>query len=88
MRKTDRQTERQRGQREAKRGYPNHFYSFRDVAMAIIRSDQWESALRNVTYFNQAGIEDDTIAPTKGATFTTPMRRIIRKMPGREERRD
>ena len=77
--------------RDRERGCTNHFYLFRDVAMAIVRSDQWMSALRNVTYFNQVGTEDDTTAPTKGgmgATFTTPMRRIIRKMPGREERRE
>ena len=82
--------ERQR-QRETKRGYPNHFYLFRDVAMAIVTGNQWMSALRNVTYFNQFETEDNATAPTKGgmgATFTTPMRRIIRKMPGREERRD
>ena len=78
-------------QRETKRGYPNYFYLFRDVAMAIVTGNQWMSALRNVTYFNQSGTEDDITAPSKGgrgATFTTPMRRIIRKMPGREERRE
>ena len=82
--------ERQR-QRETKRGCTNHFYLFRDVAMAIVTGNQWMSALRNVTYFNQVGTEDDATTPTKGgmgATFTTPMRRIIRKMPGREERRE
>ena len=66
--------------------------------MAIVRSKQWESALRNVTYFNQFETEDSTeddesVATTpskgrRGATFTTPMRRIIRKMPGREEKRE
>ena len=58
--------------------------------MAIVRGNQWMSALRSVTYFNQFETEDDeSVATTpsnggRGATFTTPMRRIICKMPGRE----
>ena len=99
-RQTDRQRQRERKreketerkiERERQSGCTSHFYPFRDVAMAIVRGDQWMSALRNVTYFNQVGTEDDATTPSKGgmgATFTTPMRRIIRNMPGREERRD
>ena len=65
------------------------FFVIRDVAMAIVRSNQWMSALRNVTYFNQS-TNIDSENPSVGggtmggATFTTPMRRIIRKMPGKE----
>ena len=37
--------------------------------MAIIKSSQWQNALRNVT-------------ETPDGRFTTPMRRILRQMPG------
>lgn len=40
----------------------------RDVAMMIIKSPQWQSALRNVTRY-------------PNGKFTTPMRRIIKQMP-------
>ncbi|XP_019851378.1 PREDICTED: transient receptor potential cation channel subfamily A member 1 homolog [Amphimedon queenslandica] len=53
----------------------------KDVAMAIVTSNQWMSALRNVTYFDQSTNSAVGGGAMGGATFTTPMRRIIRKMP-------
>ena len=44
--------------------------SHRDVAMAIIRSAQWKNALRNTTKDVALDVE------------TTPLRKLIRKMPG------
>lgn len=41
---------------------------YRDVAMAIVKSNQMESALRNTS--------------KQGEKVVTPMRRIIKKMPG------
>lgn len=43
---------------------------YRPVAMEIVKSNQWEKALRNVTETPDGG-------------YTTPMRRLISKMPGR-----
>ena len=61
--------------------------AFRDVAMAIVKSNQWMSALRNVTYFDQSTNMNNGAGGgggMGGLTFTTPMRRIIRKMPGKK----
>lgn len=41
----------------------------RDVAEAIINSDQWDKALRNTTYL-------------PNGQPTTPLRKLIKKMPG------
>lgn len=41
----------------------------RNIAMAIIKSDQWESALRNTS--------------TSHDQSTTPLRKLIRRMPGK-----
>ena len=41
----------------------------RDVAMVIVKSPKWASALRNVTKDQWEG-------------HTTPLRKLIRKMPG------
>ena len=43
---------------------------FRDVAMAIVNSTKWKEALRNETLDLNTGNRD------------TPMRKLIRKMPG------
>lgn len=42
---------------------------FRDIALAIIQSKEWKSALRN-----------STISPL--GEITTPLRKLIKKMPG------
>ena len=72
----------------------------RDVAMVIVTSSQWVSALRNVTYFTIQSVEefeneelDETATwlpfrkkkrlNEQRMFFTTPMRRIIKKMPGK-----
>lgn len=53
----------------------------RDVAMAIVKCDQWTSALRNVTKATNVGI-DAPLDRSGYEMFTTPLRRIINKMPG------
>ena len=52
----------------------------RAVAKAIINNEKWEEALRNVT--EDTEIEDNTTCCTKRSdTTTTPLRKLIRKMP-------
>ena len=48
-----------------------NFYSCRDTASAIVKSNYWQEALRNHTLDLNTGRHD------------TPMRKLIRKMPGR-----
>lgn len=43
--------------------------TFRDIALALIKSKQWKKTLRNTTV-NQFG------------NCTTPLRKLIKKMPG------
>ena len=44
-------------------------FFFSDVALEIVKSDRWKEALRNTT--NNNGVID------------TPLRKLIRKMPGK-----
>ena len=54
--------------------------------MAIVNSEKWESALRNIVWNRREDANDsesDDVANKSKTQFTTPMRRIIKKMPGK-----
>ena len=46
------------------------FFNFRDVASEIVSSEFWEDSLRNKTLDPATGVR------------TTPMRKLVKKMPG------
>ena len=54
--------------------------------MAIVNGEKWESALRNIVWNRREDAENsnesDDAANKSKTQFTTPMRRIIKKMPG------
>ena len=49
------------------------FALYSDVAMAILKHDKWRDGMRH-TYLLDSGVEE--------GQQTTPMRELIRKMPG------
>uniref|UniRef100_A0A1X7TU83 Ion transport domain-containing protein n=1 Tax=Amphimedon queenslandica TaxID=400682 RepID=A0A1X7TU83_AMPQE len=59
----------------------------KDAAMAIVNSEKWESALRNIVWSRREDAENcndsdsDDVTSKSKTQFTTPMRRIIKKMP-------